>query len=101
MKQLTTLLASVALLSSLTGCCCLWPLFNGCGTGCGTGGGGYGCNNGCQPGFSAPPAYAPQGTYQSYDSVTGLPVTNATAYQPVMAAPAVTLGPMEALPTYR
>lgn len=94
MKRLTTLLASVALLSSLTGCCCLWPWY-----GAGYGGG---CNTGCQPSFGAPPAYVPpQGSYQSYDAVTGLPVTTATAYQPVIAAPAVTLGPMEALPTYR
>ncbi len=94
MKRLS-LLATAALLSSLSGCCCGWP----CGP-CGGGGGG-GCGpGGCQYGAPAgAPAYAPQGMYQTYDSVTGLPVPTTTAYAPT--APAVSLGPMEALPTYR
>ena len=96
MKRLTTMLALAAMMSSLTGCC-WWP-WNACG-------GGYGnsCGPaGCAPGYG-PPAYAPAGqtSYQTYDSVTGLPLSTTTAYQPVMVAPAVSLGPLEALPTYR
>lgn len=98
MKRLITMLALAAMMSSLTGCCCWWP-WNGCG-------GGYGSScgpAGCAPGYGAPPSYVPQGTtnYQTYDSVTGLPLSTTTAYQPVMVAPAVSLGPLEALPTYR
>ncbi len=95
MKRLTTLLAVAAMLSSLTGCCCLCPWS------------GNSCNTGCGPSFpggypGGGPAYAPQGAYQSYDAVTGLQLPTTTAYQPVaVAAPAVSLGPMEALPTYR
>lgn len=98
MKRLTTMLALAAMMSSLTGCCCWWPW-----TGCGTGGYGGACGPaGCAPGYGAP-SYAPQGTtnYQTYDSVTGLPLSTTTAYQPVIVAPAVSLGPLEALPTYR
>lgn len=94
MKRVTTMLVLAAMMSSLTGCCCWWP-WHGCG--------GYGnsCGTGCAPGYGAP-AYVPQGTtYQTYDSVTGLPVSTTTAYQPAAVAPAVSLGPLEALPTYR
>jgi hypothetical protein len=93
MKRLTTLLAVAAMLSSLTGCC-LCPAY------------GNACNP-CSPGYGpvfpgGVPAYTPQGAYQSYDAVTGLPLPTTTAYQPVaVAAPAVALGPLEALPTYR
>ena len=98
MKRLTTLLVLAAMMSSLTGCCCWWPWSgngNGCGSPCGPTGG-------CSPYGGAQP-YVPQGTssYQTYDSVTGLPVSTTTAYQPVVVAPAVSLGPLEALPTYR
>ena len=97
MKRLTTLLLTAALLSSLPGCCCLAPWF-GNGGGCNTG-----CNTGCAPGFGGgQPVMVPQGTtYQSYDSVTGLPLPMTTAYQPVVGVPVVSLGPLEALPTYR
>ena len=104
MKRLTTMLALAAMMSSLTGCCCWWP-WSGCGSG-GYGGGACGPTGcgpaGCPPGYGAP-AYAPQGTtsYQTYDQVTGLPLSTTTAYQPAYAAPAVSLGPLEALPTYR
>lgn len=100
MKRLTTMLALAAMMSSLTGCCCWWP-WSGCGSG-GYGGGGACGPAGCAPGYGAP-AYAPQGTtsYQTYDQVTGLPLSTTTAYQPSYAAPAVSLGPLEALPTYR
>lgn len=96
MKRITSLLMATAVLTSLSGCCCLAPWFGGCGTGCNTG-----CNNGCAPGFGGQPIIQPGATYQSYDSITGLPVQNATAYQPVVGAPVVSLGPLEALPTYR
>ncbi len=94
MKRLTTMLALAAMMSSLTGCCC-WP-WTGCGTGSPWG------STGCAPGYGTP-AYVPQGTmnYQTYDSVTGLPLSITTAYQPVVVAPVVSLGPLEALPTYR
>ena len=88
MKRIITLLAAAALLSSLPGCCCLWP--HGCGSGCNP------CNTGC--GVGGQPVYVPQGTQQSYDAVTGVPVPTTTAFQP---APAMSLGPLEALPTYR
>ena len=92
MKRLTSLLAVVAVLSSLTGCCCLCPSY------------GNACNpcNPCGPGIfpGGGPVYTPQGAYQSYDAVTGLPLPTTTAYQPV-AGTAVALGPLEALPTYR
>jgi hypothetical protein len=92
MKSLTTMLALAALLLSLTGCCC----WNPCG--------GYGYGSPCGPSGCSPygtPTLMPGTTsYQSYDAVTGLPVST-TAYQPVVAAPAVSLGPLEALPTYR
>ncbi len=102
MKRLLTLLALTTMLSSLTGCCCWWH-WN-----CGSGGYGNSCGQspcgpaGCAPGYGAP-SYAPAGTtsYQTYDSVTGLPVSTTTAYQPAVIAPAVSLGPLEALPTYR
>lgn len=90
MKRLSTLVAMTVVLSSLTGCCC-WSPWAGGGA-CGNGG----CN---YPSYGQP---VPQGTtLQSYDAVTGLPVHTTTAYQPVVAAPTVALGPMEALPTYR
>ena len=93
MKRLTLLLTTAALLSALPGCCCLWP-WHGCGNSCNNG-----CGNGCAPGFGGGPAYVPQSTnYQTYDAVSGLPASTTMAYQP---APAVSLGPMEALPTYR
>lgn len=101
MKRLITMLALAAMMSSLTGCCCWWPWYgNQCGGG-GFGGGACG-PAGCAPGYGAP-AYAPQGTtsYQTYDAVTGLPLSTTTAYQPAVIAPAVSLGPLEALPTYR
>ncbi|MBM3971864.1 MAG: hypothetical protein FJ302_18685 [Planctomycetes bacterium] len=105
MKRLTTMLALAAMMSSLTGCCCWWP-WNGYGYGssCGTSPCGPA---GCAPGFSSPyttpgTTYTPGATtYQTYDSVTGLPLSTTTAYQPVVVAPAVSLGPLEALPTYR
>ncbi|GDY09352.1 MAG: hypothetical protein DWI21_00060 [Planctomycetota bacterium] len=95
MKRLTTMLALAAMMSSLTGCCCWWPWY-------GNNGGGACGPAGCAPGYGAP-AYAPQGTtsYQTYDAVTGLPLSTTTAYQPAIVAPAVSLGPLEALPTYR
>ena len=98
MKRISTLLMATALLSSLSGCCCLAPLFGGCGTGCNTG-----CNTGCAPGFGGQQQMmVPQGTtYQSYDAVTGLPIPMTTAYQPSVGTPVVSLGPLEALPTYR
>ena len=98
MKRLTTLLMATALLSSVPGCCCLAPWF-----GCGSNGCNTGCNTGCAPGYGGgQPVMVPQGTnYQSYDAVTGLPLQTTTAYQPVVGAPVVSLGPLEALPTYR
>ena len=98
MKRITSLLMAAALLSSSTGCCCLAPLFGGCGTPCNTG-----CNTGCAPGYGGgQQMMVPQGTtYQSYDAVTGLPLPTTTAYQPMVGVPAVSLGPLEALPTYR
>lgn len=98
MKRLTTLLALATMMSSLTGCCC-WPWY---GNNCGYGGGACG-PNGCSPYGGAPAYVQPGGTtsYQTYDSVTGLPVSTTTAYQPAMVAPAVSLGPLEALPTWR
>jgi hypothetical protein len=91
MKRLTTLLAVAAMLSSLTGCCCLCPSY------------GNACNPGCGPVFpGGGPVYTPQGAYQSYDAVTGLQLPTTTAYQPVaVTAPVISLGPLEALPTYR
>lgn len=91
MKRLTNLLAVAATLSSLTGCCCMCPWY------------GNACNTGCGPVFpGGGPAYTPQGAYQSYDAVTGLQLPTTTAYQSMaVAAPAVSLGPLEALPTYR
>lgn len=100
MKRLITMLALAAMMSSLTGCCCWWP-WNGCGTG---GGFGNSCGPaGCAPNYGAPgQVYTPATTsYQTYDQVTGLPISTTTAYQPVIVAPAVSLGPLEALPTYR
>jgi hypothetical protein len=96
MKRLLTLLALVAMMSSLTGCCCWWP-WNGYGYGSSCG------PAGCAPGFGTPgQVYTPNTTlYQTYDSVTGLPISTTTAYQPAIVAPAVSLGPLEALPTYR
>ncbi|MCX7418531.1 MAG: hypothetical protein NT013_03205 [Planctomycetia bacterium] len=97
MKRITSLLMATAVLSCLPGCCCLAPFFGGCGTGCNTG-----CNTGCAPGYGGgQQMMAPQGTtYQSYDSVTGIPMQNTTAYQPIVGTPVVSLGPLEALPTY-
>ena len=92
MKRIITLLAAAALLSSLPGCCCLWPHGNPCSP-CNP------CNTGC--GVGGQSVYVPQSTHQSYDAVTGVPVPTTTAYQPVMTAPALSLGPLEALPTYR
>ncbi len=90
MKRLSALVAMAVMMSSLTGCCCLTPWF---GSPCG----GNGCN---YPSYGQP--MVPQGTtYQSYDSVTGLPMQTTTAYQPMIAAPMVAIGPLEALPTYR
>jgi hypothetical protein len=92
MKSLTTMLAFAAMLLSLTGCCC----WNPCGYG-------YGFGSPCGPSGCSPygaPAMQPTTTYQGYDALTGLPIST-TAYQPVVTAPAVSLGPLEALPTYR
>jgi len=94
MKRLTTMLALAAMMSSLTGCCCWWPWY---GNQCGYGGGACG-PAGCAPGYGTP---AGTTSYQTYDSVTGLPLSTTTAYQPLVVAPAVSLGPLEALPTYR
>lgn len=92
MKRLATMLVLASMMSSLTGCCCWWPWY-GYGNSCGP--------TGCPP-YGAP-SYAPQSTtsYQTYDAVTGLPISTTTAYQPAIVAPTVSLGPLEALPTYR
>lgn len=100
MKRLTTMLALAAMMSSLTGCCCWWPWY---GNQCGGGYGGACGPAGCAPGYGTPgQVYTPSTTsYQTYDQVTGLPISTTTAYQPAIVAPAVSLGPLEALPTYR
>ncbi|MFM9966102.1 MAG: hypothetical protein ACKV2Q_33390 [Planctomycetaceae bacterium] len=93
MKRLLTMLALATMMSSLTGCCCWWPWSGGgFGSSCGP--------NGCSPYGAQPFAQPGTTSYQSYDAVTGLPVSTTTAYQPVMAAPVVSLGPLEALPTF-
>ena len=105
MKRLTTMLLGIALVMSSTGCYCWTPWFGGYGTypggGAGAGAGGcWGGNCGVAPMQGTIP---PQGAYyNTYDTIqSAMPAPVPLTAVPPVAAPMVSLGPMEALPTYR
>ena len=101
MKRLATLMLGIALMSSTTGCYCMWPL------------GGFGCagyqggcwGGGCGIGAPAGPIMAPQqGAYYGPQSnsqawiPTQIPITAAL---PPIVQPYPTTTVLESLPTYR
>ncbi len=103
MKRLATLMLGIALLTSTTGCYCMWPLG---GFGCGSyqGGNGY-WGGGC--GVSAPtgPVMAPQqgayyGPQTSYQAGIPMQVPMSAALPPAVQ-PYPTTAVLESLPTYR
>jgi hypothetical protein len=82
MRRLTSLLAALAAVPLLTGCCCWDWCCNPCGSACSPCGGGYGGTYGAPVGGAY---YSPYGA----PAVGAVPTPVSTAYLPV-----------ESLPTY-
>lgn len=93
MKRFAMMLASVAILSASTGCCCLFPW---------CGGGGGAC------GYQQPYMQQPCSPCSPYGSPYGATVAPTTAYHPGIIAPTYAAGPypvmatapLDVLPTY-